>query len=282
MIHQGILPFKLSMTSEGLTSYGGLSLIGEFMMAVGLRSLVSEHLPSPGSNRGYKPWEYVEAVVYMLQAGGRCLEDMREMKRDSGILSMPGLKRLPSSDALGLWLRRMGADGVGLRGLGNVTKEINARIMSQEEVEEYTLDVDATEITAEKEEASYTYKRIKGYMPMLGYLYENGLCICDEFREGNEAPSARQVEFYKKCKGNMPEGKRIRYYRSDSAAYQAELINSLEDDGVYFTITADMDSAVKKSIQGIDEEDWYEPQEGCGYEVAETVHTMNKSKNPSG
>ncbi|MBI3601148.1 MAG: hypothetical protein HY097_11000 [Nitrospinae bacterium] len=58
----------------------------------------------------------------------------------------------------------------------------------------------------------------------------------------------------------------------------AELINTLEEDGVKWTITADQDSAVQLAIAMIPEDKWYEPVKGCGYEVAETIHTMNKTK----
>lgn len=61
------------------------------------------------------------------------------------------------------------------------------------------------------------------------------------------------------------------------SSYQAGLINRLEEDGVRYTITADQDSAVKRLIALIPEDEWKEPEEGCGYEVAETVHTMNKT-----
>jgi hypothetical protein len=76
----------------------------------------------------------------------------------------------------------------------------------------------------------------------------------------------------------MPESKRIACYRADSASYQAELINALEADGVFWAITADQDRAVKETICSIPEGDWKEPTPGCGYEVAETVHTLNKSR----
>ena len=49
----------------------------------------------------------------------------------------------------------------------------------------------------------------------------------------------------------MPKGKRIRYYRADSASYQASVINSCFDHEMLFTITADKDEAVTAAIEGI-------------------------------
>ena len=92
------------------------------------------------------------------------------------------------------------------------------------------------------------------------------------------APASGQKPFYLGCKGRMPFGKRIGYYRSDSASYQADLVNQLEEDGVKCVITADQDKAVRLAIALIVEADWKEPVRGCGYEIAETVHCMNGTK----
>ena len=73
-------------------------------------------------------------------------------------------------------------------------------------------------------------------------------------------------------------GKRLARYRADSASYQAERINTLETDQMRWAITADQDVAVKAVIAGVPAEAWQEPEPGCGYQVAEAVHTMNQTK----
>jgi hypothetical protein len=115
-------------------------------------------------------------------------------------------------------------------------------------------------------------------MPVAGFLYETPVCLYDEFREGNVAPAFGQKGFYLQCKQRMPRDKKIGYYRADSASYQADLFNQLEEDGVKYATTADQDKAVKKVIALIGQEEWKEPVRGCGYELAETVHCMEKTK----
>ena len=73
----------------------------------------------------------------------------------------------------------------------------------RQEPEEVILDVDATEIEAEKQEAQWTYHKVKGYMPMLGYV--NGVCVGQEFREGNHSPSAGILEFAQECEGVLAQ-----------------------------------------------------------------------------
>ena len=202
--------------------------MAEFNHGIGLRELTDQLLPTPGSNRGYEPSVMMDSLVLMLQGGGRSLEDLRELEHEEGLMKLIGRDEIPEPDTAGDWLRRMGepkSGQRGLRGLDQVRCKINERILKRDGITGYTLDADATEIIGEKAEASFTSNGNKGYMPMVGYLYETPICIYDEFREGHVSPAFGQKGFYLECKRRMPEGKIIRYYRADSASYQAGLFN---------------------------------------------------------
>ncbi len=273
MLEQTILPFKLSVTDDVLTAHGGLALFGEFCAAMKLGEDVDRHLPAPGSGRGFAPSAYVQPLVLMLHGGGHSLEDLRMLAGDGGLQSLLGME-VPGADAVGNWLRRMGARG-GLYGLGRVHRKQLKWALKREERKEYTLDIDATEIVAEKHEAHVTYKGNRGYMPMVGHLAENGLVVHEEFREGNEAPASRNLEFIESCAAIMPKGKRIACLRADSAAYQAAVINHCERKGILCAIGAKQDAAVKAVIAAIPEADWRPWRDG---EIAATVHCMNDTE----
>lgn len=274
MIEQTVLSFKLGATKDSITSHAGLALLGEFAYGLRIPEQIDEEMPSPGSGAGYSASEYVFPLILMLNGGGRSLEDLRELRSDLGLREVLKLKELPSSDAVGDWLRRMGRRG-GLAGLGNVNQSLVARALASEGRTEYTLDMDATVIFAEKENAEMSYKGVKGYCPLVGHLAENGLILDEEFRAGNVPPSARNLEFLKRCQRKMPKGKRIRYFRSDSAAYQAELLDYCEEEGIQYAVGADLDEAVLEVVRGIPSEEWREYQDGY---IGEAVHTMNQSK----
>jgi hypothetical protein len=281
MIRQTVWEFKIERTKEELTAHGGLALLAEYNHGLGLRQLSDQHLPAPGSNRGYAPSAFVESLILMLQAGGQSLEDLRELEQEAALMKLVGRDLVPDPDTAGDWLRRMGdpqTDQAGLQGLGQVRDLLNQRLLRHDGITEYTLDADAMQIEAEKREATWTYQGVKGYMPLLGFLFETPVCLLEEFREGNVSPSSDALRFYRHCQQRLPKGKRMGFYRSDSAGYQADLINALEADGVYWAITADQDRAVKEAIRRIPEAEWHEPTRGCGYEIAETVHTLNRTR----
>jgi len=85
MIHQTILPFKLEVTRDTITSHAGLVLLGEFCVGLDLPAVIDRCLPKAGSAAGYKASEYVFALVLMLNGGGRSLEDMRVIRADTGL-----------------------------------------------------------------------------------------------------------------------------------------------------------------------------------------------------
>jgi hypothetical protein len=275
MFAQSVLPFKLEITRDEITPHAGLAMFGEFAQAMGVPSLLDRALPGPGSGAGYRPSQFVEPLILMLHGGGRSLEDIRQLRMDTGLRDLLQIGRLPSSDAVGDWLRRMG-DGLGLAKLGKVNREIIRRALNREDRTDYTLDIDATQIVAEKKSAKKTYKGEIGYMPIVGHLADNGLVIGDEFREGNDAPGARNPAFIKHCAAQMPAGKRVAHFRANSAAYQADIFNFCEESKMTFAIGADLDSSVLAAIRKIGQKDWTPFRDGA---IAQTVHTMNKTKN---
>lgn len=273
MIRETVLPFKLDKTDDTITPLAGLALFGEFLEALGLGDWVEKVFPAPGSAKGYGAWQYVMPLVLMLHGGGRTLEDLRKVAGDDGLRRVLGMVRVPSPDAAGDWLRRMGPSGAAA--MGSLLNRLLRWELGRDSRTGYTLDIDATAIEAHKELAHRTYKGFRGYFPIVGHLQENGLVVAYEFREGNDSPHARNLEFYRACKAAMPSGKKITAFRADSAAYQALLLDELHEDGVGYAVGADLDAAVQEVIRSIHPERWQPYRDGW---VAEAVHIMNKSK----
>lgn len=274
-VPQVIVPIKMEKSPERLTSLGGLVVLEEMARALGVWKRVDRLLEGPKSGRGYQPSEFVQALVWMLHAGGRRLEDLRELREEHEVLQELGLRAVPDAGTVGDWLRKQGERGAA--GIEQVNRQIIAGCLAQE-AEEVILDIDATQIEAEKQEAAWTYNHVKGYMPLLGYV--NGVCVGQEFRQGNVSPGAGILQFARSCEAALP-GKRI-YFRSDSAAYQAEVIDHYSQPERSFTITADLDAAVKREIQNLPATAWqaFRTAEGIATDrqIAETVHTMNETK----
>ncbi len=134
---QKVLPFKLGITDEKLTAHAGLAVFGEFVHATGMLTEVNRALRGPGSGAGYKPSQYVEPLILMLQ-GGRALEDLRVIRNDAALCELMGIEEMPSSDAVGDWLRRQGR-GDGLSGLAVVRQLVVRRALNRDTTNDYMI-----------------------------------------------------------------------------------------------------------------------------------------------
>jgi len=298
-----ILPFSLAKSNEKLTGRGAIATVDEFDKAIGLFEKVDRDLPAPGSNRGIDPSGYVRTLIYHFSEGGRHIEETRQIKADEGFRSLVDLGRMPGPDAIGDWLRRMGEQDQQEK-LRSVNDMLVRRYLENEleqgieerDAEErgsgkdadskaLTLDVDATIIEADKGDGKQTYDGTVGYQPMLGFLSDGQrrpCCSYVKFRPGNASPQTG-IEEAITCTLGLVEnaGWTLEYFRSDSAAYQADVIYLLNDEKIGYTITADLDEAVRKGIREVPEESWQplEDRDGLktGRQVCETVHTMEDS-----
>lgn len=277
-----VINFKLEYDEkEEVTPYAGLGIYGEMYKATGINREVDKNFEYPGSGAGLLANEYINPLVLMLIGGGRFLEDIRKIKADTGLQKICKLKRIPTADAIGDWIRRDSRKKT--KSLKRINDKLTERIIKKAEKQELTLDIDAMEIEAAKFDAEYTYNKVKGYMPLLGFIAELDWCCGYEFREGNISPQERNYEFTREIIRRIEKGtgKTIQNFRSDSAGYQGKLIEYLNREGKRYTITADQDSAVKDVIGRIPETEWKQVVRRDGIkmarEYAETVHTMDKT-----
>ena len=158
-----ILPYTIANTNDLLTARGGLVCVAELMRRIGFTAWVERYFPKPGSNRGYRPAEVVTLWMLMLHEGARSLEDVRHLREDKALRKLLGLRRLPSADMLGDWLRRLGKEEVGIAALVKVNRRLLALALGG--CAEVTLDMDATPVLCEKRAAQWTYLKRRGYMP---------------------------------------------------------------------------------------------------------------------
>ena len=265
--------FSIKASKETLTANAGLILFGEFYEKIGFSRDIKRFLPAPGSNRGYKPDQFVYPLILMLHTGGQHLKDLRLIAKDSGLRRLTGLTRIPDAGTTGDWLKRTGENG-GLFSLAQVNRRLVEYTLRHVPKNNLTLDIDATGIQAEKHKAYYTHKGFKGYMPILGHIAENGSIIGEEFREGNMAPATRNLEFIQYCADQLPEGKRFAHLRADAAAYQAEILRYCEKHDMAYAIGGKMSQTLLEEIKCIPESSWQSFIDEEGVKTSTEITTL--------
>lgn len=257
---------QLQHSKELITAKAGLLVCDAFQKYIQLSKLIDTTFPKPGSNRGFPHSKFITTLIQILLDGGSQLEDVNELKEDEALKKMTDVDYYPTADAIGDWLRRQGkAKGE------DYLWEVMKKLFSNIDGKDFTLDIDATIIEANKGDAVKTYKGTVGYQPMLGIIAENNIVAFSEFRKGNTSPQKGIVKFIQRCRENTTD--RILYVRSDSAAFQKSTVKYLVKENLSYSITARQNESVLKRISDIAEECWQRgfDEEGIktAYEVAE-------------
>ena len=118
---------------------------------------------------------------------------------------------------------------------------------------------------------------------MLAFWSEAGMVVHDEFRQGNAAPQSYALDFLKQAAAQLPAGVERINVRSDSAWYQASLLDYCHAQGYRFAVTADMDEAVKTGLLEAAKAAPWVPldadDEGACQWACEWLHTLNGSQH---
>jgi len=266
---------KVSRSKEKLSNRIGLPLIEEIIIQLKVRDLIDKLFPKGGSNRAIKASDYITTLMYMFIDGAVHLEDVNHLHNDEAFQEMLKEMKLPSSDAIGDWLRRVGSK--------ETEKQlwlVMQRILEVVEKPGNILDIDATIIESEKGDAQRTYKGNYGYQPLLGIISENSMIVGSDFREGNFSPQKGLVEFIESCWRNYPQ--QIKIIRSDSAGWQKEVVDYCQEAKIGFTITTDQSTSVMEAVYSIAEEQWTDvvAEDGIkeSYQIAQTEYCFGSKK----
>src|SRR5437867_2074404 len=141
-LRAGRLPFQVQIVDSPatVTAHAGLSLVIEGFRALGLAAAVREYVHFKQRLRGYAEATCVETLVALLAAGGECVDDVRVLDADAGLLRLWGKRSLPAAETLRGFLNRfhdasceaarvphtayIPADSAGLRGLAAVHEQL--------------------------------------------------------------------------------------------------------------------------------------------------------------
>lgn len=270
---------------EESTAFAGAGLLIELYRQAGLGETAEKTLSAKRSPRGLNQGQMVEAFVLLSALGGDCVEDMERLRQDEGLGVLLGYTP-PAPETARQWLDKFHDEGVmlgrpgqgsflppesaGLAGLREVNcRVVQAYVHAVRPGEEVTLDVDAHLVETSKEGAQYCYEGYKAYQPVEVSWAQTMLVLADEFREGNVPPGKDVGRVVDEAYEMLPAGQwRVRV-RSDSAAYQQEVLDHWQERGWTFAVSADMSPQLRQAIEALPEEAWHPWQQEGGGRIRE-------------
>jgi hypothetical protein len=148
-----------------------------------------------------------------------------------------------------------------------------------------TLDVDTQIIETNKSEAKYCYEGYKAFQAMKVSWAETLLVLNDEFREGNVSPRKDIKRAVDEAFDRLPPMEWKVKVRSDSAAYDQDVLDHWESRHWEFAISAEMHQQLKQEIEHLQDNAWHLwKTEKCGVirEWAEVPYVPAKRNEKKG
>jgi hypothetical protein len=176
--------FKLKESKNQLTSYAGLSLIGQCLEAASVEAVLDGRIPV---SQGMRTSDVAKAVVGLLSLGKSDFEAIEAFREDRFFKKALGMGKVPGS----VWLRQR-LDRVGGAML-ELVDDLSVRLLERTQapitahkgyvcldLDTFVMDQSGTK----KEEVSRTYRGVDGYTPLAAYLGNEGWCVGLELRPG--------------------------------------------------------------------------------------------------
>jgi hypothetical protein len=258
--------------SEEVTSWAGASLLVELYRKAGVEAAVERALPKKKSPKGLRQGQMVESFVLLSALGGECIEDMERLREDEGLETMLAY-RPPAAETARQWLDKFHDEGLvsvaplqasfvpaesaSLAGLREANRQVVWTYVERVQPGwEVTFDVDAQLVETAKKNARYCYEGYRAFQPIEVEWAETGLVLADEFRDGNVPAGHGIKEIVDAAYDMLSPGRwRVRV-RSDSAAYQQEVLDHWQGRGWEFAVSADMSPQLRQEIEALPAEAW--------------------------
>ena len=267
---------ELKKSKDAVTGKMGLSWLVHAMKDFGVKQMISDEYEK-GSNREIERYKRIMSGVMTRVAGGDRVEDVENLRIDGGLLESLGWEEMMSADTY-LNLIKDKRSNAKMRRVNNA---MMIKALSGLEEEELTYDNDATYFDSDKKSAEYSYQKRRQFSGLIGCIAELGMINTVDFRRGNVSPQSGIMNQLKKATAQAKAcEKRIKNFRSDSAAYRMDVMAYCAINEIMYFISADKDAAVKRTIKGIKASQWrmltgeYAKNENTQW--AETKHVMSK------
>ena len=293
--------YEVEKRPGGMTALAGLPTYLEFGYVMGLSKAIENRLRIRSSDQGWSDCETVMALILLNLADGQGISDLDILEGDEGFCRVlresVGFgksrqerralsKRLrkeqkratpsPSSTSRYLYhfhdpeqekLREANTSFIpapnrNLRSLMQVNGDFLDSVQKRSPQEVATLDLDATLVETNKREALYCYKGYKAYQPLQVYWAEQDLIVHSEFRDGNVWAGMDNLRVFTEALGFLPVGVSKVYLRSDTAAYQHDLMRFCADPNkerfgvIEFAIGAKVTESFKRAVSEVEESEW--------------------------
>jgi len=244
---------RIAWNHRGLTHYGGIYFLHEFVQVLQFRRFASWHLDYPRRNQRYSLPQMLLALIYPIILGLDRLETAAFLRDNGTFQYLTGLGSYPDPQSLRRFLLQ--APPAFREQLHRLNDRLLRQFIHQpEHRSRLILDLDSSVLTVfgHQEGAAVGYNpRYRGkrsYDPLL-CLEANSAFLWDtELRPGNAGTWAGSVELLASCFLSVPRDIREVRVRADAGFGYEPVLTVLEDGAAEYAVVARMTSSLKRVL----------------------------------
>jgi len=320
--------YEAEPTESGMTALAGLPAYLEMAKVSGLTGSIYRHLELNDSKKqGWTDTQIMMSLILLNIAGGDSVDDLRILEKDEGLAKVvrrvglsghPRKERreqarrwrkeqkrtFPSPSVVFRYLesfanlaeeskRAMGkafipAPSERLVALRRVNPDLLRFAQRKAPQMEATLDMDASIVETFKQDALFSYKGSPSFQPLSVRWAEQDMVAHSELRDGNVPAACQNLRVLTETLVILPGGVKKVYFRSDTAAYQHDLLSYCAEGQnerfgvIEFAVGADVTLEFKKAVAEVEESEWHPLEreidgrkEATGQEWAEVCFVPN-------
>jgi len=286
---------------EIVTPWAGASTLVEAYRSNGVGDAADRALPRKKTAKGLSQGQMTECFILLSALGGECVEDMERLRQDKGVEAILGYQ-MPAAETARQWLDKFHDEGLisgqpeqgafipvesaPLAGLREPNRQvICSYIEKMKPGPEVTLDVDAHLVETTKANAFYCYNGYKAFQPIEVEWAETGLVLAEEFRQGNVLAGMDIKRVVDEAYDMLAPGEWKVKVRSDSAAYQQDVLDHWHGRKWHFAVSADMSVQLRQAIEALPADAWqlwYTEKGGMIREWADVPFTPARKNEKKG
>lgn len=241
-----------AFTDKAVTPWGGLRLIQELLLRMGLReALAASSLPGPCSNRGYDPIVMIESFLVCVWTGGTRFSHTAIVRFDEALRQMFGWKHVAEVSTFTRFFRRFKRKDVD-----GVFGYLSRWFWDQLSPRTLTLDLDSSVITrfGKQEGTAIGYNRQRqgnpSHAPFFAFAADLRMVLHTWLRPGNA--SCRGVcHFFNEALSFLSGRHKVGLMRADAGFYDGDFINLLEEKKIPYIIVGRKTGSLKAAIEGL-------------------------------
>lgn len=237
---------KIKHSSQDITPFGGLNFINSSLKQNGVHGFIDKILGSRNYRAKFSHADIVVSLLNNALCNGEFVSDLKFLKEN---ISEYLKNSIPSHDTVEYAFQELKTPNSTIITKKNIVHQLNQNTivnnllssicvhlgLLKSEVKDYVLDFDNVVLENKKQDAKISYKMSKAYHPCFANI--GNQTVYFENRNGNTPAKYAQKKALENCFNNLKNTEiSVKSYRGDSASYQKEVFEVLEENVTHFYI----------------------------------------------